>query len=89
MRARIVGQVYSCHQLYRRVSLVEAEHRNHAVVEQVIADLEAQALTHVPSGEFNANGAWTVLDTATSLLHNRVRRESSVSIRLVGGSAPR
>lgn len=52
------------------------------------ADLKPRALAHVPSGEFNANGAWTVLDTATSLLHDRVRRESSMSTRFVGGSAP-
>ena len=43
------------------ITLVEAEHRDHAVVEQVIADLKDQALAHFPSGEFNANGAWTVL----------------------------
>jgi hypothetical protein len=39
------------------LALVEAEHRDHAVVEQVIADLKDQALAHFPSGEFNANGA--------------------------------
>lgn len=39
--------------------MVEAEHREHAVVEQVIADLKDQALAHIPSGEFHANGAWT------------------------------
>jgi hypothetical protein len=42
------------------IALVETEHRDHAVVEQVIADLKDQALVHFPSGEFNANGAWTV-----------------------------
>jgi hypothetical protein len=52
------------------VALVEAEHRDHAVVEQVIADLKDQALAHFPSGQFNANGAWTVL---AALAHNMVR----------------
>ena len=52
------------------ITLVEAEHRDHAVVEQVIADLKAQALAHFPSGEFNANGAWTVL---AALAHNLLR----------------
>jgi hypothetical protein len=42
-------------------AIVEAEHRDHAVVEQVIADLKDQALAHFPSGHFNANAAWTVL----------------------------
>ncbi len=52
------------------VVLVEAEHRDHAVVEQVISDLKDQALAHFPSGEFNANGAWTVL---AALAHNLLR----------------
>ena len=43
------------------IAVVEAEHREHAVVEQVIADLKDQALAHFPSGQFHANGAWTVL----------------------------
>jgi hypothetical protein len=49
---------------------VEAEHRDHAVVEQVIADLKDQALAHFPSGHFHANGAWTVL---AALAHNLLR----------------
>jgi len=52
------------------LALVEAEHRDHAVVEQVIADLKDQALAHFPSGDFNANGAWTVLG---ALAHNLLR----------------
>jgi Transposase DDE domain group 1 len=52
------------------ITLVESEHRDHAVVEQVIADLKDQALAHFPSGEFNANGAWTVLG---ALAHNLLR----------------
>jgi hypothetical protein len=38
----------------------EATHRDHAVVEQVIADLKDSALAHLPSAQFNANGAWLV-----------------------------
>jgi hypothetical protein len=52
------------------LALVEAEHRDHAVVEQVIADLKDQALAHFPSGHFHANGAWTVL---AALAHNLLR----------------
>jgi hypothetical protein len=52
------------------LTLVEAEHREHAVVEQVIAELKDQALAHFPSGQFNANGAWTVL---AALAHNLLR----------------
>jgi DDE family transposase len=52
------------------IALVEAEHRDHAVVEQVIADLKDQALAHFPSGHFYANAAWTVL---AALTHNLLR----------------
>lgn len=52
------------------ITLVEAEHRDHAVVEQVIADLKDQALSHFPSGGFHANSAWTVLG---ALAHNLTR----------------
>jgi hypothetical protein len=43
------------------ITIVETGHRDHAVVEQVIADLKDQALAHFPSGHFHANGTWTVL----------------------------
>ena len=39
----------------------ETDHRGHAIVEQVIADLKASALAHLPSGSFAANSAWLVL----------------------------
>lgn len=49
------------------LQIVEAEHRDHAVIEQVIADLKDQALAHFLSGHFHANGAWTVI---AALAHN-------------------
>ena len=39
----------------------ESDHRGHAVVEQVIADLKSSALAHLPSGKFTANAAWLSL----------------------------
>jgi hypothetical protein len=39
----------------------EADHRRHAIIEQVIADLKNSALAHLPSGRFAANSAWLVL----------------------------
>jgi hypothetical protein len=39
----------------------ETTHRQHAVVEQVIADLKSGPLAHLPSGKFAANSAWLVL----------------------------
>lgn len=52
------------------IALVEAEHRQHAVIELVIRDLKEQALAHFPSGQFAANSAWTVI---AALAHNLLR----------------
>jgi hypothetical protein len=39
----------------------EADHRRHAIIEQVIADLKSGPLAHLPSSSFMANSAWLVL----------------------------
>jgi Transposase DDE domain group 1 len=52
------------------LDVVEAEHRQHAVVELAIRDLKDQALAHFPSGKFTANAAWTVI---ACLAHNLLR----------------
>ena len=49
--------------------IVEAEHRDHANVELEIRDLVDQALAHAPSGQFNANAAWTVVAAIAHNLH--------------------
>ncbi len=54
----------------------EASHRDHAIVEQVIADLKAGPLAHAPSGNFSANGAWTVL---TTIAFNLTRAAGTVA----------
>jgi hypothetical protein len=38
--------------------LAEAHHRDHAIVEQVIADLKSSAMAHFPSSRMDANAAW-------------------------------
>ncbi len=52
------------------LAAVEAEHRQHAVVELCIRDLKDQALAHFPSGQFFANAAWTAI---SALAHNLLR----------------
>ena len=54
------------------VILVQAEeqHRDHAVVEQVFADLTSGPLAHLPSGRFAANAAWLTL---AAIAHNLLR----------------
>jgi hypothetical protein len=48
----------------------EADHRRHAIIEQVIADLKSGPLAHLPSGSFAANSAWLVL---TAMAFNLTR----------------
>jgi hypothetical protein len=59
------------------LEIVEAEHRQHAVVELAIRDLKDQALAHFPSGHFNANAAWTVI---ACLAHNLLRWSTLIGL---------
>lgn len=45
------------------LSTVDADetHRDHAIIEQVIAELKDGPLAHAPSGKFHANAAWLAL----------------------------
>jgi hypothetical protein len=54
----------------------EGQHRDHAVVEQTIADAAASALAHLPSGSFNANAAWAVL---WAISHNLTRAAGTLA----------
>jgi hypothetical protein len=54
----------------------EGHHRDHAVIEQVIADAAASALAHLPSGVFNANTAWAVL---WAISHNLTRAAGTLA----------
>jgi hypothetical protein len=48
----------------------EAQHRGHAIIEQLNADLIDGPLAHLPSGHFNANAAWLV---CAAIAHNLLR----------------
>lgn len=54
-------------------------HRQHAIIEQVHAELKNGALAHMPSASFNANAAWLV--TAT-MAHNLTRATATT----IGGT---
>jgi len=54
----------------------EAQHRDHAIVEQVLADLNDSALAHFPSGRFAANAAWLSL---AALTHNLLRAAATLA----------
>ena len=49
---------------------VEKHHREHAIIEQVNADLKDSALAHLPSGSFTANAVWL---TCAAIAHNLTR----------------
>ena len=48
----------------------EGQHRDHAVVEQVFADVTSGPLAHMPSGVFAANAAWLAI---AAIAHNLLR----------------
>lgn len=48
----------------------EKQHREHAIIEQVNADLKDSALAHMLSGSFAANAAWLTL---AAIAHNLTR----------------
>jgi hypothetical protein len=61
---------------------LDADHRRHAVVELAIRDLkEGSGLSHCPSGNFSANGAWAVLAT---IAHNLLRWVGSLGLEITG-----
>jgi hypothetical protein len=54
----------------------EGQHRDHAVVEQVFADITSGPLAHMPSGHFAANAAWLSI---AAMAHNLVRAAGSLA----------
>src|SRR5258708_5418616 len=48
----------------------EAQHRDHAEIEQVFADWTSGPMAHLPSGSFAANAAWLAL---AAIAHNLLR----------------
>ena len=58
--------------------LVQAEghHRDHAVVEQVFADVTSGPLAHLPSGVFTANAAWLAI---AAMAHNLLRAAGALA----------
>jgi len=59
-------------------ALLQAElhHRQHAVVEQAIADGKSGPLAHLPSGNFQANAAWLTL---WAMSHNLLRAAGALT----------
>jgi hypothetical protein len=60
--------------------LVQAEeqHRGHAIIEQLLADLNDGPLAHLPSGKFTANAAWLAI---AAIAHNLLRAAGTLAGR--------
>jgi len=56
----------------------ETDHRDHAIIEQLIADLIDGPLAHLPSGHFAANAAWL---TCAGIAHNLLRASATLPSR--------
>ena len=54
----------------------EAQHRDHAIVEQVLADWASGPMAHLPSGFFPANAAWLAL---AAIAHNLLRAAGALA----------
>src|SRR5580692_7120211 len=54
----------------------EGQHRGHAVVEQVFADVTSGPLAQMPSGVFTANAAWLSI---AAMAHNLVRAAGTLA----------
>jgi hypothetical protein len=62
----------TCSALWQYITLVEAEHRRHAVVEP-----QGSGARTLPSGHFHANAAWTVI---AAIAHNLLRWTSALGL---------
>ncbi|MFN7151278.1 MAG: IS1380 family transposase [Microthrixaceae bacterium] len=62
------------------LSTVDADqrHRDHALVEQVIAELKDNALAHLPSGKYAANAAWV----ACAVIAFNIARAAAVAANM-------
>jgi Transposase DDE domain group 1 len=54
----------------------EGQHRDHAIIEQVFADVTSGPLAHMPSGVFTANAAWLSI---AAMAHNLLRAAGALA----------
>ena len=59
------GELFAAHRHHAFITnsalstiAADERHRDHAIIEQVIAELKAGPLAHLPSGRYTANAAW-------------------------------
>ena len=75
---------YRYHPVFTNTTLpmidAEAAHRDHAIIEAVIADLKDGPLAHAPSGKFTANAAWLALAAMAFNLTRAAGRLASATL---------
>ena len=75
---------YRYHPVFTNTTLAvvdaEAAHRDHAIIEAVIADLKDGPLAHAPSGKFTANAAWLALASMAFNLTRAAARLASTTL---------
>lgn len=75
---------YRYHPVFTNTTLAmvdaEAAHRDHAIIEAVIADLKDGPLAHAPSGKFTANAAWLALASIAFNLTRAAARLASPTL---------
>ena len=80
MTLSTTGRRRSQHRLTRKLKIMlvqaEGQHRDHAVVEQVFADVTSGPLAHMPSGVFAANAAWLSI---AAMAHNLLRAAGALA----------
>lgn len=79
------GELFATHRHHAFItnstlSMLEADqrHRDHAIVEQVIAELKDGPLAHLPSGKYTANAAWV----ACAVIAFNIARAAAVAAGL-------
>ena len=76
---------YRYHPVFTNTTLpmidAEAAHRDHAIIEAVIADLKDGPIAHAPSGKFTANAAWLAL---ASIAFNLTRAAARLGSETLG-----
>jgi DDE family transposase len=72
--------VWRCHAVFTdspfETVQAEGQHRDHAIIEQVFADVTSGPLAHMPSGVFAANAAWLAI---AAMAHNLLRAAGALA----------
>jgi hypothetical protein len=72
-----------------QLTQAESDHRGHAVIEQILADLIDDPLTHLPSAAFNANAAWLQLAATAHALTRALGTLASIRHAVARGATIR